>query len=167
MWTINKFYIMISFISLTYSSISYYWAKILENGQCSVITNNSVIDSFFWLGDFINNLILWQYPMIYIFWPTIRKEKLIHHEKSFEFTASETNNSITRSIEGGRVSPISTRNFLLSEMHREKMLQESRVRLTFQNDNLGNSIECNSVLGEINDNGLELDCLTNFKSEII
>lgn len=70
MWMINKIYLTISVLGITHSIISYYWVNRLDDGNCFVITNIRGVDQFLKLYIYINNLILWQYPMIYLFWPS-------------------------------------------------------------------------------------------------
>jgi hypothetical protein len=72
---INTVYISLGVYSVTHQSIAFYRARSEENSLCNQITLIEWIDAHFWLVNYLVNLILWQYPIIYIFWPRKPIEK--------------------------------------------------------------------------------------------
>jgi hypothetical protein len=68
MWKINKIYLAISTAAFVYSCITLIWAN-LTDGRCSVVTNIQTIDDFLMLFHYINTMLLWQYPFMYLTWP--------------------------------------------------------------------------------------------------
>ena len=93
MWIISAFSLINLFLISTYSLISY----LSEN--CIDITNSEIANNLLYLVWLILTLIVWQYPIIYIFWPSSEKEeKYVDARKSFDLSSERfTSNSLASS----------------------------------------------------------------------
>ena len=84
---IIKWFLFLYSITTLFSLISYEWAnyklKYYNNldpdgkkqwlsekqDTCNVVTNNHKVDTWLWLVQNLVNWLLWQYPVMFIFWP--------------------------------------------------------------------------------------------------
>lgn len=85
-----------SFFSLVYSVC----VQIFYDEQCQAAIN-TVLNSFFTLLDRFSSYLLWQYPVIYIFWPTKRhqaQEKRIHKITTINSQSLDTDSSTRESV---------------------------------------------------------------------
>ena len=88
LWLIIKFYLVISFYQMAFAFISYCWAIHIRDCKdpnhtfnhewfkCNVITNIPAIDRIFWFLSRCFSYVVWQYPVIYIFWQSSQKNYL-------------------------------------------------------------------------------------------
>lgn len=74
MWTLNKFYFALTIFAVIYSLVTFIQSMRTE-GRCDVITTNQEVDNILWLLANINYLLLWQYRMMYVFWPKKTEKK--------------------------------------------------------------------------------------------
>ena len=69
LWQITIIFTILSTYSMCHSFISFFWARKLKGSKCNVITNNPTMDPYFILMIYLVNLLLWQYPVLYILTP--------------------------------------------------------------------------------------------------
>lgn len=115
MWLIHKIYLSMSLLSLTYLCLIYLMAFSDEHANCKVITRIIWIDEFLFLCNNINSLIIWQYPIMYIFWPN--RNKLISSELRDPDFQSDVNTTSIRN----------TSAYSIVERQRSKMHSENNV----------------------------------------
>ena len=93
MWTLTKFYFALTFLAVIYCLIS--WIQSVNNeGRCDIITTNVEVDNFLWLLFNINSLMLWQFRMMYVFWPAKPKKETKEDVRQESFVFSDNTTSM-------------------------------------------------------------------------
>ena len=84
---INNIYLALGLYALTHSIIAYWWSNNYD-GVCNWITGVRWVDAYFWLANYLVNMVLWQYPIFYVFWP--KKQKTERESEEYYQVRAET-----------------------------------------------------------------------------
>ena len=107
---IMRFLVLIYILSTSFLAINVIQARSLErSGEnkliCNVITTNKSLDTYLWLVQELVRYLMWQYPIIYVFWPKSNVTKpVIHQTDNSMMTTGRTSYSQVDSMVQSMVS---------------------------------------------------------------
>lgn len=72
-WRFNKLFFIFAIFAFAYEVIARYNAT--THNSCFIITDNVELNSLIWFANSINYFMLWQYALMYAYWPNKQKYK--------------------------------------------------------------------------------------------